>query len=61
MSKTLPAGFDDTRDFPDVGALSEADPANTELADIATGTATQLAAIVGAGAELGLALGFCDE
>src|SRR5690606_40368337 len=61
MSVSSPARLADPGDLPLQGHLSEADPADAELADEGARPAAPLAAVVAAHLELGLALGLLDQ
>src|SRR5699024_10392300 len=56
IDSTLPAGLADTGDLALVGQLTEADTANTVIAQVSMGSAADLAAVVAAAGELSLSL-----
>ena len=58
---TLPAGLANAGDLALVSQLTEADTANTVVAQVSVGTAADLAAVVAAGRELSLSLLLLDH
>ena len=56
IDSTLPASLADTGDLALVSQLTEANTADTVVAQVGVGTAADLAAVVAAAGELGLSL-----